>query len=230
MNAFDYFFENTSTLEKPFLVGGETITFKELYKSSLSLSYWLNKNIGNNKNVILISVNNLFFLKAYLAIIKSGNICVPLDPNTEKDNFAYIAGLTKPAMVFMTRETHKRLPVDDFRCVLPDSLPEENRTDEVFQNDSTSSENCAEIIFTSGSTGKPKGVMISHKNIIANTASIIDYLNLKADDRMLVGLIVGTLWSAVAMVCFGRKTGMPLFLKPSNACGEVTSWMKWRSI
>ncbi|MBK7712990.1 MAG: AMP-binding protein [Bacteroidales bacterium] len=49
-------------------------------------------------------------------------------------------------------------------------------------------EKCAEIIFTSGSTGKPKGVMISHKNLIANTESIIKYLKLTQDDRMLVVL------------------------------------------
>ena len=50
------------------------------------------------------------------------------------------------------------------------------------------SERCAEIIFTSGSTGKPKGVMISHKNLIANTSSIVEYLQLTSDDRMLVVL------------------------------------------
>jgi long-subunit acyl-CoA synthetase (AMP-forming) len=41
---------------------------------------------------------------------------------------------------------------------------------------------CAEIIYTSGSTGEPKGVMISHKNIIANTESIIEYLKLTDSD------------------------------------------------
>ena len=42
-------------------------------------------------------------------------------------------------------------------------------------------EKCAEIIFTSGSTGKPKGVMISHKNLIANTGSIVEYLKLTTE-------------------------------------------------
>ena len=49
-------------------------------------------------------------------------------------------------------------------------------------------EKCAEIIFTSGSTGVPKGVMISHKNLIANTASITEYLELNQDSRVLVVL------------------------------------------
>lgn len=31
MNAFDYFFENTSRLDKPFLVGKEEISFIELH-------------------------------------------------------------------------------------------------------------------------------------------------------------------------------------------------------
>src|SRR5208283_3908465 len=49
-------------------------------------------------------------------------------------------------------------------------------------------EHSAEIIFTSGSTGLPKGVELSHTNLIANTTSIITYLHLTADDRMLVVL------------------------------------------
>jgi acyl-CoA synthetase (AMP-forming)/AMP-acid ligase II len=46
----------------------------------------------------------------------------------------------------------------------------------------------AVIIFTSGSTGTKKGVMLTHKNLIANTDSIIEYLGLDETDRMCVAL------------------------------------------
>jgi acyl-CoA synthetase (AMP-forming)/AMP-acid ligase II len=195
MNAFDYFFENTSALDKVFLAGKEEITFNELYRSSADLSVWLRNEVGTNKNIIIISVNNLFFIKAYLAVLKSGNTCIPLDPGSEADNFSYIAGLTKPAMIFVTRDIQNRLPLHSYRCVTPDTLPAfstEGRSEtikDIRQVSANGGENdCAEIIFTSGSTGKPKGVMISHKNIIANTTSILEYLKLTPDDRMLVVL------------------------------------------
>ncbi len=41
---------------------------------------------------------------------------------------------------------------------------------------------------------------------------------------------VGTLWSSVASVRSGRRTGRPARRRPSKACGEVTSWMRWRSM
>jgi long-subunit acyl-CoA synthetase (AMP-forming) len=103
MNAFDYFFEKTHELEKPFLAGKEIIS-KDLYSSSLLLSSFLKKEFGRNRNILLLSVNNQFFLTAYFGIIKSGNVCIPLDPNIEKENFRYISELTKPVMIFMTRD------------------------------------------------------------------------------------------------------------------------------
>ena len=189
MNAFDYFFEQTNNLEKPFLVGKEEITYKDLYKSSLSLAGWIQKEIGTEKHILLLSVNNLFFLKAYLAILKSGNICIPLDPYIEKDNFEYISRLTNPSMVFLTDDIGKKLPVSEYRCIYPGEIAgiEENAAAGT-SPDEFDREKCAEIIFTSGSTGKPKGVMISHKNLIANTSSIVEYLQLTPDDRMLVVL------------------------------------------
>jgi acyl-CoA synthetase (AMP-forming)/AMP-acid ligase II len=194
MNAFDYFFENTSALNKVFLAGNEETSFEELYKSSLSLSLWLRKEAGTGKNIIILSANNLFFLKAYLAILKSGNICVPLDPNTEKENFSYISELTRPELIFITKDIQNRLPVHSYKCITPDQLHDLQleEADELLvqqvQKDLGHSDDCAEIIFTSGSTGKPKGVMISHKNLVANTSSILEYLNLTSDDRMLVVL------------------------------------------
>jgi long-chain acyl-CoA synthetase len=188
MNAFDYFFEKTADLDKPFLVGKEEITFKQLHKSSIALASWLEKKIGRNKHIVLISVNNLFFVTSYLAIIKSGNICIPLDPNIEKENFDYIDELTNPVLMFLTRDFEKKLSLESKKCIFPDTAFDTQVKEEKLIDKDYDRENSAEIIFTSGSTGKPKGVIISHKNLIANTESIVEYLKLSQDDRMLVVL------------------------------------------
>jgi acyl-CoA synthetase (AMP-forming)/AMP-acid ligase II len=46
----------------------------------------------------------------------------------------------------------------------------------------------ASIVYTSGSTGKPRGAVLSHLNIVSNTRSIVDYLELTPDDRIMVVL------------------------------------------
>lgn len=46
----------------------------------------------------------------------------------------------------------------------------------------------AQIIYTSGTTGKPKGVILRHANLIANTTSIVSYLNLQSSDRVMAVL------------------------------------------
>jgi long-chain acyl-CoA synthetase len=189
MNAFDYFFEKTAELDKLFLVGKENLSFKELCSSSLLLALYLEKEYGRDKSILLLSVNNKFFLIAYFAIIKSGNICIPLDPNIEKENLEYISRLTNPVLIFMTRDIERKISAGSVKCIFPDTIAnEEFKVPVAEKEDNFDDQRCAEIIFTSGSTGIPKGVMISHKNLKANTESIITYLKLSQNDRMLVVL------------------------------------------
>ncbi len=189
MNSFDYFFENTYQLGKPFLLGKEETSFEELYNDSLNLATWLRNEFGQNKHIPIVSVNNRFFLITYLAILKSGNICIPLDPAIEEKNFKFIADLTDPALIFLTKDIKQKLPLDKYRCMDQKDLAELKTPETLLEAEPDyDREKCAEIIFTSGSTGKPKGVMLSHKNLIANTGSIIEYLQLDDSDRMLVVL------------------------------------------
>jgi acyl-coenzyme A synthetase/AMP-(fatty) acid ligase len=53
------------------------------------------------------------------------------------------------------------------------------------------------ILFTSGSTGAPQGVLQTHRNIDANSRSIVGYLDLTARDRVLATLPL--------YYCYGRS-------------------------
>ncbi|MDP3692782.1 AMP-binding protein [Bradyrhizobium sp.] len=46
-------------------------------------------------------------------------------------------------------------------------------------------EDLAAILYTSGSTGKPKGVMLSHRNLLAGSRIVINYLEITERDRIL---------------------------------------------
>lgn len=46
----------------------------------------------------------------------------------------------------------------------------------------------AAILYTSGSTGRPKGVVLSHRNLVAGARSVAEYLENRAEDRILAVL------------------------------------------
>lgn len=46
----------------------------------------------------------------------------------------------------------------------------------------------AALFYTSGSTGRPKGVMLSHRNLLAGAASVVQYLQNTAEDTLLAAL------------------------------------------
>jgi acyl-CoA synthetase (AMP-forming)/AMP-acid ligase II len=60
-----------------------------------------------------------------------------------------------------------------------------------------SPDDLALLLFTSATTGEPRGVMLTHRNIAANTASIVEYLGLTAADRILSILPLS--------YCYGRS-------------------------
>ena len=192
MNCIDYFFENTNSLKKNLLLGtqkSESLSYQAIFERSFSLASFLNQQVGTRKNILLVSQNSMFFIIAYLGILKSGNICVPLNPTIEQENFDYIITKTKSSFGFISDLAKKKLVLSieffsesNVSPIIFNQLPTHRLMDEFDGNQ------IAEIIFTSGSTAIPKGVMLTHNNIIANTDSIIQYLNLTEDDKMMVVL------------------------------------------
>ncbi len=191
MNVFDYLFDETKELEKDFVIGPkERISFKKLHEDSLKIASYLKLNVGEGQNIILIGPNSVFFITSYLGILKSGNVCVPLNFSIEQENLNFILNTTDCPFAFMAKSIVSNHQLDN-NVKLMDEAGLENVLQDHEAVDFSSSfdgNQLAEIIFTSGSTGKPKGVMISHQNIIANTGSIIEYLNLTSKD--IIGVVL----------------------------------------
>jgi long-chain acyl-CoA synthetase len=190
-NFFDYLFEDTKGLTKKFILNPkEEISFGELYHNSINLSGKLSEKSCKGKCIIVLSHNNQFFVTAYLSIIKSGNIVVPLNPDIEQRNLDYIISQCNVATAFVSKTS--RLSFEGIENVYnEDNVLEILQIPYLSTNEVETTENAdteAEIIFTSGSTGSPKGVVLSHKNLMANTTSIVQYLKLTSSDVMLVVL------------------------------------------
>lgn len=191
MNACDYFFEHSGNLEKDFVLGPVgNLSFRQLHDDVNRLSAALVQKAGSGSNIILIGSNSSFFITAYLAILKSGNVAVPLNPEIEQSNLDFIQEKCQACIVIMHKRLKEKLGVQGasvwdeqaVAAILTGPNPVVNSIS------GTRPEQLAEIVFTSGSTGEPKGVMITHGNLIANTESIVGYLELTGEDIMLVVL------------------------------------------
>jgi acyl-CoA synthetase (AMP-forming)/AMP-acid ligase II len=68
------------------------------------------------------------------------------------------------------------------------SLASAVETGDVLEDAGAAGDDLVAIQYTSGTTGAKKGVMLSHANLRANAASIVEYLELTADD--VIGMVL----------------------------------------
>ncbi len=192
MNVFDFLFAESCSLDKNFVLGShQQITFSKLYDDCNMLASKINSLIGENNHIVILSENSVFQIIAYLSILKSGNICIPLNPAIESENLNQILDKTNVNFAFVSKRYKEKYKGYSFNLLDEDFISSSDSEDFAqpeAKSDEFDDHRIAEIIFTSGSTGEQKGVLISHKNIIANTRSIVEYLQLTTIDTMEVVL------------------------------------------
>ena len=153
--------------------------------------------------VLLIADNSPFWVACYLGAIQAGLVIVPIAANTPVKDLAYLLDITDAKIVCAQSSVVRTNPsIFDGKHLItdnPSSPAEEILSQQNFPAICTGGlphqryspvepTDLAALVFTSGSTGQPRGVMISHHNIIANTESIISYLSLTEQDRIMAVL------------------------------------------
>ena len=184
---------------------GGRLTYIELEKAANRLSNRLIENgikPGDRVGILIEPLIN--YAIAYFAILKAGAIAVGLNTQGTARNFKSIlrdcevSGLIiQNRLIQALNEIHADIPslkyvIGDGGC---DGLTGKLRSeswlaiqmtgDHKRPNIEQKPESPAQIIYTSGTTGDPKGVTLSHNNLTANTDSIVQYLHLEHEDKVM---------------------------------------------
>lgn len=170
-------------------------------------AHLLAQGIAKGDRIALIFENSIDYIISYYAAMRVGGIATPLNPGTKPDGLQSILRHLQPAFIIAGSRSERLLKATDLsdiglRLVIicnPKlkwinnsfnvvSFEEATAEQQVTPIETIHTSDVASIIYTSGSTGEPKGVMLSHQNIVSNTKSICQYLQLSKDDIQMVVL------------------------------------------
>ena len=162
----------------------------------------LERGASKGDCVGLLAENSFFAVVAYLGVIQAGCVAVPLGSHLTPEHFGDIAQSTGMKLAFaqssLVADYGQSLRLVD-TCVVEGTgeVPWEGAVAFASLGPASASRSApaidedkdlAALLFTSGSTSRPRGVMLTHRNILANTASILSYLELTPADRVMVVL------------------------------------------
>jgi len=224
LNTSDYLLGDAAPDAVALVDAGERYTYRQLRSAAGRLAAELaTLDLPPGSRVGVIGPNSLFWVAAYLAVMKLGHVAVPFSDKLTPDDVRRNAGIVGCAAVFADRRVLRRYSVafgDDIAIFTdealrsgrepcwPTAVPVDPGADAV-------------LMFTSGTTARPKAVRVTHGNIQANADSIITYLGLRSDDRVLVILPFFYCYGAsllhTHLRCGGRVVLCNSFVFPETA-------------
>jgi malonyl-CoA/methylmalonyl-CoA synthetase len=134
----------------------------------------------------------------YLACLRGGFVYHPLNPAYQSVELEYFVADARPKLVVCTPERVALFSgltkEQDCRVVSMDEsgagslMYESQALPATFETVACNDDTVAVLLYSSGTTGEPKGAMLTHRNLAANTRTLIDAWGFTAADRLLHAL------------------------------------------
>ena len=175
-------------------------SFQEMNDMAGSVSsFFRMAGLRRGDMVVILWDNSPEYAALFFGVLALGGTVVPLNPTNTMESVRFVAGNCGARFVAATERSLPYVtPWWDGPPIVSDVA---GRDGIVFTRDIYNMnpggieglekgcpDDLALVLYTSGTTGNPKGVMLTHRNLEANTDSILRYLGLGSSDRTLVVL------------------------------------------
>jgi acyl-CoA synthetase (AMP-forming)/AMP-acid ligase II len=200
--------------KKAIIETNRSCTYRELLEGAKNMAAWLqDEQTAPGDRIGILIDHPAEYVMAYFGVLMAGGVVVALNSQTssrtlrETINDAEISvlltqakfvkyvqgidqGMPSLRLIALSNLPHSPPPDLPVRCAdLTEVLSGRQCTGrERLFPEAEDPEALAQLIYTSGTTGRPKGVMLTHRNLAANTQSIIEYLKLTDEERHMVVL------------------------------------------
>ncbi len=198
---YDALFEKHQNNDNPFLYlqDGGLLTYSEFIALSGRLAHVLqDAHVEPGDRVAVQVQKSPQALALYAACVRAGAVFLPLNTAYTPKEVEYFVTDAEPKLVVCDEKAADGLSViaeknsaqlltlnaDGSGSLMDASL----RTSEAFDAVTRKENDLAAILYTSGTTGRSKGAMLSHKNLLSNAESLIDYWRFTDKDVLLHGL------------------------------------------
>jgi long-chain acyl-CoA synthetase len=189
MNTTDFLLGSQNDEALAFITRDAEVTYGSLRRICARLVDELKtRKIKPGDRVAVWGSNSPYWAAAYLAIIKIGAVAVPISTLISAADFRRNLAFTGCNCLLIDKSLHARFHsyCEGFPVfILDDSLLETGLFDWELSDPNLDTDTDASLMFTSGTTGRPRAVRITHRNIQANTESIVKYLELDSEERVM---------------------------------------------
>lgn len=182
---------------------GARLTFSDLFDRCQRLAGALqDQGLLPGDRVGIFMDNGLDAVVSIYGTWMAGGVVMVINPQTKPGKLAYLLA-DSGARILLSQARLRRV----FRAALAERSPNPipilavagegpggedicfedllRRTAPEPSDPGTVATDLAALIYTSGSTGQPKGVMVTHQNITFTLDSLLEYLRLQSDERIL---------------------------------------------
>ncbi len=224
MNTSDYLLEQACDNNVVLITEQGTFTYQELREASSRLAgELLRLGIKPLDRVGILGNNSLFWVASYLAILKLDAVAVPFAVTLKVEDVQKNERFADCKIVCAEEHFYKRFAAafaGHISIILDSVLQTPGPSDWPAVDAGHDIHQDAALMLTSGTTARPRAVRVTHRNIQANTDSIIEYLSLDRNERMMAILPF--------YYCFGTsllhthlRTGASLVLNNSFVYPEL---------
>jgi len=184
----------------------ESCTYAELRRMSESVGLWITeKDLLRGSRLAILADNHPRWVAAYLGIIASGCVAVPLDTALHAEQATKLLRDSGASAIFCDA---KHLPVArpavaelNLSMILmdPDRMAADSNQEHwlatlpaIFDSGSgafkpapANNDDLASLIYTSGTTSDPKGVMLTHANFLGEVEAVFNWVDIGPNDALL---------------------------------------------